>query len=481
MQRIQPKVLKGFRDILPTDEMKRKKLIRKLEERFALFGYKPIDTPALEYTEILLGKGGGETEKQIFRFQDQGGRDVALRFDLTVPFARFMAQHGNTLPLPFKRYHIGKAWRGEKPQKGRFREFYQCDCDIVGVDSASADIEIISVMVESLQALDINEFTIHFSHRGLFNRFLQTLGDAETQEAILRAVDKLHKIGLAKVEQELTQLVGSDKALLICQWITAQDSFEKTLENLEKLSGGVSEESTRLRAIYKGLTAMGCNSVIQLDPSITRGLDYYTGVVFETFLDKLPEIGSICSGGRYNNLAALYTKQELPGVGCSIGLDRTIAALDQLQPYATEHTEAAVLVCNPEDAHLLAKAHRVAHRLRAGNVSAEVYHKKKKYGAQFKYAQERGMTHAIILSCEAGGVKAASAEAKGSAPQAKTQETLQITIKNIDTRESFDCASVTEALTWLHKDSFKATSKDTATNPLENNTTEKTQNTKGTL
>ncbi len=423
MKRIEPKVLKGFRDILPQDEYKRRALIRKLEEQFALFSYLPIDTPALEYTEILLGKGGGETDKQIFRFQDQGGRDVALRFDLTVPFARFMAQHGNNLALPFKRYHIGKAWRGEKPQRGRFREFYQCDCDIVGVDSASADIEILTVMYESLRAIGITNYTIHFSHRGLFNQFLEGFGTKETQEAILRSVDKMRKVGEEKTRTELIELAGKEGAEKIISWITPGATFTDTIKNLENLTGGPSEESGRLTEVYNAIEAMGYGKSFVLDPSITRGLDYYTGIVFETFLNDLPSIGSIYSGGRYNNLASLYTKQELPGVGCSIGLDRTLAALEVLQKDTSKEVRKEVLVLMPENYDLLSSAHGAAKELRKAGISAEVYHRNKKYGVQFKYAEERNIPYALIISDE-----------------------NSYTLKEIASRESYDLSSTKEVV-----------------------------------
>ncbi len=423
MKRIEPKVLKGFRDILPQDEYKRRALIRKLEEQFALFSYLPIDTPALEYTEILLGKGGGETDKQIFRFQDQGGRDVALRFDLTVPFARFMAQHGNNLALPFKRYHIGKAWRGEKPQRGRFREFYQCDCDIVGVDSASADIEILTVMYESLRAIGITNYTIHFSHRGLFNQFLEGFGSKETQEAILRSVDKMRKVGEEKTRTELIELAGKEGAEKIISWITPGSTFTDTIKNLETLTGGPSEESGRLTEVYNAIEAMGYGKSFVLDPSITRGLDYYTGIVFETFLNDLPSIGSIYSGGRYNNLASLYTKQELPGVGCSIGLDRTLAALEVLQKDTSKEVRKEVLVLMPENYDLLSSAHGAAKELRKAGISAEVYHRNKKYGVQFKYAEERNIPYALIISDE-----------------------NSYTLKEIASRESYDLSSTKEVV-----------------------------------
>jgi histidyl-tRNA synthetase len=305
--KIEPRVLKGFRV-------------------FRSFGFMPIDTPTLEYTEILLGKAGGETEKQVFRFTDEGGRDVAMRFDLTVPFARFMAEHHDELGLPFKRYHIAKAWRGEKPQRGRYREFYQCDFDCVGADTELADFEILSLMVASLKALDLSAFKIRLSHRGLFNRFLDHNGVAAHSVEILRMVDKLRKIGEDEVKALLSELAGAEKASLILEFIKSSGDFETTLAKLEALSGGGGPDSARLRAIHALMEKTGLSGYFVLDPSITRGLDYYTGLVFETFLDALPSIGSVCSGGRYDNLASLYTDQKLPGVGASIGMDRLLAA-----------------------------------------------------------------------------------------------------------------------------------------------------------
>ncbi len=340
---IEPVVLKGFRDSLPKEEIPKKKIIKELEKCFQSYGFVPIDTPVLEYTSVLLGKGGGETDKQVFHFLDNGGREVAMRFDLTVPFARFMASHTSELPLPFKRYHINKVWRGEKPQKGRYREFFQCDFDIVGVDNASADYEILSMMNSSFSSLGISGYTFHISHRGLFNTFLEKIGVRDNSVEILRAVDKLRKIGEDEVRTILEEITSSkEKASLILEYITSSSSsFMETLEKLESLSGGESEGSKRMKDIYTLLEGTGISSHFVLDPSITRGLDYYTGIVYETFLTSAEEIGSVCSGGRYNNLASLYTKENLPGVGSSIGLDRLIAALEELKSPLLERRESS--------------------------------------------------------------------------------------------------------------------------------------------
>lgn len=373
---IEPVILKGFRDSLPKEEIPKRRIMATLEGIFQSYGFVPIDTPVLEYTSVLLGKGGGETDKQVFHFQDNGGREVAMRFDLTVPFARFMASHTNEVALPFKRYHINKVWRGEKPQKGRYREFFQCDFDIVGVDNEVADYEILSMMNASFSSLAISGYTFHLSHRGLFNTFLEKIGERENSVEILRAVDKLRKIGKDEVKTILTELTESEeKSNLILSYITSGDdssSFEETLERLEKLSGGESDGSKRLRDIYSLLKETGMEDHFVLDPSITRGLDYYTGIVYETFLTGAEAIGSVCSGGRYNNLASLYTKENLPGVGSSIGLDRLIAALEELKSPLLERSETSdVLLIYSKD--YLVKAEKAAEEIRKRGLKADIY------------------------------------------------------------------------------------------------------------
>src|SRR5574344_2505596 len=236
---IQPKVLKGFRDFLPQQEILRSDLIEKLTKTYRSYGFVPIDTPVLEYTEILLRKSNGETEKQVFRFEDNGGRYVAMRFDLTVPFARFTAEHFSEFYLHFKRYHIEKVWRGEKPQAGRYREFVQCDIDTVGSDSAAADFEILNVMRTALAAIGVTNITIHVNHRGIFNRFLAKIGQSEKSEDILRIVDKIAKVGEEEVTKELSEVTGSaDSAGLILEYIVPEKDFDTTLSHIEKLAGG---------------------------------------------------------------------------------------------------------------------------------------------------------------------------------------------------------------------------------------------------
>lgn len=394
---IQPQVLKGFIDSLPQKEIPKRRLMAKLEAVFEKFGFVPIDTPALEYTEVLLGKGGGETDKQMFRFEDNGGRDVALRFDLTVPFARFVAANRQEFSLPFKRYHMAKVWRGEKPQKGRYREFFQCDFDTVGLDTAAADFEILQVMARSLETLDVGGFTIHVSHRAIFNRFLDKEGALEHSTEILRCVDKLPKIGREEVQKLLGELVSGSTANKILDYIACEDGWDATLDKMEKYAGGEAEDTLRLRRIGQLIAEVGLTENFKLDPAITRGLDYYTGIVYETFLTALPGIGSVCSGGRYNNLAGLYTKEHLPGVGASVGLDRLLAALDELGKNPAARGSTQVLILNLEDTQL-GSCLRLAEAFRAAGVAAEVFLDQKKIAQQFKYAETKTIPWAIFLN-----------------------------------------------------------------------------------
>ena len=424
---IQPRILKGFRDFLPEAEITRSTLIEKLTDVFRSFGYVPIDTPVMEYSEILLRKSNGETEKQVFRFEDNGGRDVALRFDLTVPFARFTAEHKDELYFPFKRYHIAKVWRGEKPQAGRYREFIQCDFDCIGSDSASSDFEILSLMKAALQAIGVEDITIRMSHRGIFNQFLEKRNLTDKSEDILRTVDKLAKVGKEEVASQLESLTGSNTtAEEILEYITPADTFEQTLTHMEAMAGGESENTRRMREIYAMMEAAGIASSFVLDPSITRGLDYYTGIVYETFLNELPGIGSVCSGGRYDNLAGLYMKEKVPGVGSSIGLDRLIAGLQQLNKLESRKSFIdAEIFCLDKD--MMTEYHRLAQTLRQRGVRCEVFPDPKKLLAQYTVAEKKGIPFGITLKKE---------DVAGNT----------VTIKNLATREVFENISLDKAI-----------------------------------
>lgn len=423
---IQPRVLKGFRDILPASEIERADLMEKITKVYRSFGFVPIDTPVLEYSEILLRKSNGETEKQVFRFMDNGKRDVALRFDLTVPFARFTAEHESELYFPFKRYCLAKVWRGEKPQAGRYREFVQCDIDTVGTDSAAADFEILSVMRAALAEIGVTNITIHVNHRGIFNRFLAKIGASDKSEDILRSVDKLAKVGQEEVTKELVEYTGSEeKAAQILKYISGGKDFESTLSMLEEMAGGPDTDTQRMKDIYAMMKAAGIEATYTLDPSITRGLDYYTGVVYETFLNDLPSIGSVCSGGRYDNLAGLYTKTKLPGVGTSIGLDRLIAGLTELGKTNKKGSYLDVeIYCM--DASLAIHYQGVAAKLRAKGINVEVFPDAKKMGQQYAVTEAKNVPWGILIGTNEA-------------------EKNVVSLKNLATREQFNDLTVEQA------------------------------------
>ncbi|MCA9185098.1 MAG: histidine--tRNA ligase [Pirellulaceae bacterium] len=398
---ITPRTLKGFRDFLPAAMIPRERLIETARNVYRSYGFVPIDTPALEYEEILLGKGSEETDRQIYRFADQGGRRVAMRFDLTVPLARFVAQHIQQLGKPFKRYHIGPVWRGENTHRGRYREFYQCDFDTIGTQSIAADIEIVLVIHDLLRAIGVERFTIRINNRKVLNGLLSKLGLASASVPVLRALDKLTKTDRDRVAQEMMSAAGAsaqqaDQVLALADLNGDRDSVVSSLQEIVHGSEVGQQGVAELQQVLAGSLAAGVDSEhLQLDVSIARGLDYYTGTIVETFLDSLPEIGSICSGGRYDNLAELYTKEHLPGIGASLGLDRLLAALQELKLIDTVATTAAVFI--PYfDASELNSYLKIASWVRQAGYGVEVYPEPKKLGQQLSYAADRGFQIALI-------------------------------------------------------------------------------------
>lgn len=402
MSVIQPRTLKGFRDLLPAQMTAREHMIEVARKVCRSFGYTAIETPALEYSEILLGKGGEESDRQMYRFEDNGGRDVALRFDLTVPLARFAAQHVGKLGTPFKRYHVAPVWRGENTQRGRYREFVQFDFDTIGTESLVADIETLVVVHDLFAALDLSEFTIHFNNRDLLNGLLERLDLAEQAAAVLRALDKLPKIGAERVRSELLESAGADTAQAdaILQLADLAGNNDEILLALPAIVGDSPTAIRGLAAIDTVLTGVRASGVperrIRLDVSIARGLAYYTGTVFETFLAALPGIGSVCSGGRYDDLASLYTKQRLPGIGGSLGVDRLLAATEELglvdDRAAAADVFVPLFVAGRVNGYLA-----LAEELRSSGLSVEVYPEARKLGAQMKYADKRGHRLAVII------------------------------------------------------------------------------------
>lgn len=389
---IQARTLKGFRDITPSAMRRRNAIVALAQKTLELHAFQPIATPVLEYTEILLGKGAGETEKQVYRFQDAGERDVAMRYDLTVPLARYASQHRAEMLFPFKAYQIGLVWRGENAQRGRYREFMQCDFDILGADSAIADAEILAVAAKLVRSFFGEEFALHVNSRGLLRRFLEAVAPEADLVVVLRSLDKLRKVGEEKVIAEMregsTVTEGQAKALLAMAAL--QGDPDEVRAGLEKLVSGAGEwpEFERLRSTVAMACASGvATHQIRMDLSIARGLDYYTGLVFETFATKTPEVGSICSGGRYNNLTGLYG-EETPGVGGSVGVDRLMSLLE---PEVVPAAQVVVLNLGaPEQLFRLSSA------LRERGISCEVFPEEKKLKQQFKFADQMGAKFAVI-------------------------------------------------------------------------------------
>ncbi len=402
---IQPRTLSGFRDYPPPLMIPRERLLETIRRVYRSYGFAPIDTPALEYTEILLGKGGTESDKLMYRFHDNGGRDVSMRFDLTVPFARFAAQHINDLGTPFKRYHMGPVWRGERAGHGRYREFWQCDFDTIGTTSNAADIETVLVIHDLFVALGFEKFTIHVNNRMVLNGLLQELELQDKATPVLRSLDKLAKVGRDAVIQEMISEaeVTQDQAEKVMILAETQGNNYEILTRLEQDFGTneiAGEGIRRLRELLDVAKTAGVSTDrIQIDVSIARGLDYYTGTIYETFLNDKPDIGSVCSGGRYDDLAGLYTSQTLPGVGASLGLDRLLAAMEELGMLGTASTPAPVLIVQfaPE---LLGQYQAMARQLREAGIGTEVYPDRKKVPAQFKYAERRGFQFALIAGQE---------------------------------------------------------------------------------
>ena len=407
---IKPRTLSGFMELSPKDQVLFEEIKRTLEKVYQSYGFFPLDTPVLEHSEILLAKAGGETEKQIYRFS-KGDTDLTMRFDLTVPLAKYVALNQNDLVFPFKRYQIGKVYRGERAQKGRFREFYQADIDIIGDGSLNIvnDAEIPSIIVDVMQSLGIEDFTIRINNRKVLNGLFGVFGIANDHAAdVLRIIDKVDKIGVDNVKKELTAPAEDGPAL-----VPEESVAEKLLEVLT--NKGTDEEILALLGQYRGqnetldtgidelqqvlyyLAGFGVSKdKYRLDLTIARGLDYYTGTVYETTVTKHPEIGSVCSGGRYDNLAGYYTSKHLPGVGISIGLTRLFYILNA-QNYLNRAKSAPVDVLIIPMTDDYSEAVRVSTQLRNAGLSAQIYFEKKKFKQRIAYADKLGIPYCIFL------------------------------------------------------------------------------------
>ena len=402
MSKIEPKTLPGFMELLPNEQILFNQIKAKIENVYNKYGFLPIDTPIIESAEVLLAKAGGETEKQIYRF-NKGEADLALRFDLTVPLAKYVAKNYGNLSFPFRRYQIGKVYRGEKAQKGRYREFYQCDVDIIGDGTLSIlnDAELPSIIYNIFKDLGFEDFTICINNRKILNGLFESLNLTQKSTEILRIIDKIDKIGKEKVIIELQKLELQENAInTIINFIQITGTTQEIITKLKELK--IENETFKigleeLESVAKYVLAFGVpQSNFKIDLTIARGLDYYTGTVYETFLNNYREIGSVCSGGRYENLAEYYTDKKLPGVGVSIGLTRLFYKLNELELKKKKKksiSDVLIIDMETQDTTYL----KLANELRAQGINTEVFLNNKKLKAKFKYADKLQIPYVIII------------------------------------------------------------------------------------
>ncbi|WP_104697228.1 MULTISPECIES: histidine--tRNA ligase [unclassified Helicobacter] len=433
---VTPRTLSGFRDRLPNEAIAKEALLRKLVAVFESFGFVPIETPHLEYADVLVKQGSDEIQKELYRFQDHGKRDVALRFDQTVPLARFISQYKNEVGLPFKRYAIGNVFRGERAQKGRYREFTQCDFDFIGSASVACDAEVIQVIHASLMSLGINDFIIWLNHRSILNGICRYFGITEEKavQDTLRIIDKIEKIGLEATKEELKKnlQLTDKKAEGLLQTTSIKqtqhkEEFFKEIAFMKQWDDELKKGIEEIESMCKILEDLEMDSdCYRVNFSIARGLGYYTGIVYETTLNRLKTLGSVCSGGRYDNLTRTFSKEALGGVGASIGLDRLLAGLQDLGFIDSKSTTARILiVCTHQD--YLPFAHKLAESFRRSLVNTEVYPEAHKLKKQLSYADQKGHEFAIIIG-------------------EREFQSKTITLKNMTTGMQLECLSFLKTL-----------------------------------
>lgn len=397
--KIVPRTLKGFRDFLPEDMLIRQKVIDKIKVVFENHGFLPLETPTLEHLDILSGKYGEEGEKLIFKFTDQGNRDVAMRYDLTVPLSRVVAQY-NEIQKPFKRYQIQPVWRADKPQKGRFREFYQCDVDIIGTKSLMADADILSVIYHSLIAIGFKEFKIRINHRSILNSILEYT-DIPSEEifSFCRILDKLDKVEKEKLKEEFIASGFSEKNIDTVYTVLGlnSDQNQNSLSDIKKTLGTTEEGQKAIEELSALLSILESMNIkpefYELDFTLARGLDYYTGMVFETVVEK-PKIGSITGGGRYDELIGMFASEDIPAVGTSLGLERIIEVVKELNLMEVQNCVTEVMICNFEDT--FNSSVTLLSQMRNNGIATELYPESKKLAKQFKYADKMGIPYVII-------------------------------------------------------------------------------------
>ena len=402
MNKTEPRTLPGFMELLPQEQILFNQIKDTIKNNYEKFGFLPLDTPIIEDSNVLLAKAGGETEKQIYRFT-KGDNDLSLRFDLTVPLAKYVAKNYGELSFPFRRYQIGKVYRGERPQKGRYRELYQCDIDIIGDGELSIinDAELPNVIYNTFKELGFGDFTICINNRKILNGLFESLGQKENAGEILRIIDKIEKIGKEKVIKELEELgVERENIEGIINFIEIDGTTDEKLLKLDEL--GISNEVfmkglQELKEVVKYIRYFNVpEDNFKIDLTIARGLDYYTGTVYETFLDEYKSLGSICSGGRYENLAEYYTDKKLPGVGISIGLTRLFYQLNEIKLIeAKKKSIADILIISMTDN--FAYVAKVADKFRNEGKNVQIYYEDKKIKAQFKYADKLQIPYTIVI------------------------------------------------------------------------------------
>jgi histidyl-tRNA synthetase len=402
MNKTEPRTLAGFMELMPNEQILFEQIKQKIEKTYQKFGFLPLDTPILELSKVLLAKAGGETEKQIYRFE-KGDTDISMRFDLTVPLAKYVAKNYGNLSFPFRRYQIGKVYRGERTQKGRFREFYQCDIDIIGDGELSVinDAELPSVIYNIFKELGFDDFTIRINNRKILNGLFESLNQKENATEILRIIDKIEKIGKEAVIEELEKIeIPSDAINKIMDFIEIEGTTDEKLQKLNELNIKNEEFEKgldELTQVVKYVRIFGIPEAnFKVDLTIARGLDYYTGTVYETFLNQYRELGSVCSGGRYENLAEYYTDKQLPGVGISIGLTRLFYKLNELQLIKAEKKSIAEVLVVPMVQDLTVPI-QIATDLRKKGISTEVYLNDKKIKAKMKYADKLEIPYVIVV------------------------------------------------------------------------------------
>lgn len=401
MNIIKPSTLPGFMELLPKDQVVFNHLVDIIKTNFEKYGFLPIDTPVLEKAEVLLAKGGGETEKQVYEFT-KGTTDIAMRFDLTVPLARYTVEHFSDLNFPFKRYQIGKVYRGERAQKGRYREFYQCDIDIIGNGKISLvnDAECPAVIYSIFREFDFGKFTININNRKILNGFFKSL-EVKSTEEVMRIIDKIDKIGVDNVKEELAKVGMSaeniDKLISFIEIDGTKEEIIEALKNLDCDNEDFIKGVEELETVVKYMRAYGVeDDYFKINLKIARGLDYYTGTVYETFLDDHRELGSVSSGGRYDNLAGYYTTNLMPGVGMSIGLTRLFSKMQELGLIKETKSEVSDIIIIPME-ETMVESIEILSRLQKEGISATIYAESGKMGKKFKYADALDIKYALVI------------------------------------------------------------------------------------